>query len=1689
MKLIFKINLFLIVLTAGFSGALAQEMGPKEYNFLTFDITPKIVTDELLKLVPEIYHSHPEFGILPHNAPCTDCYELIDRRTDSTRLFVGKGKDRSKFYSQACYGSLHYRDSQGFLRSYDEHIKPIVEGSSIYESNNQDYPLKIDAENGKTAFSLPNGDKIWFNKEISLIHKSLNGTITYLGLANWSNYSAGRDGVKIIDAWPGIDIELKTDLGKLKTDYIIKHNLGLGDGHLVFTDHISANSNYVLKMHEIESVDESTGAEFGIAQLLNVRGEGIYIEKAFGFDQSGKRENSKQFGYIINGKDLSLLVPMDWLNSTSLHYPVVIDPTVNSSATYTAGIMRFRYNGSFCFGGGDCGYNLTVPRPPNSTLTGATYSIQQQSLYGGILCGNCWMSDAAWRFQTSCGTTGYWGCNYNGTGFCTATNYSINNLVSCLAPACSGNVVFSIFNSYCWCSVNGTCNGSGNQCQRINNNTWIVTLIGNTIEYANVSNPITLSSTSVCAGASITASTSGQYGVPPYSYNWSFSSTGFPSVGSGASASITFPTAGSITLYSIITDACGITTTSSIVINVNSCCTASNSGPYCPGQTIQLNASGGGTYSWTGPNGFTSNLQNPTISNAAPSMGGVYTVTVTNGTGGTCTLTTTVVINQAPTITCPATLTLNGCNIPVPLGATTIPAFTALGGSTNGTSITYTDAAATISGCTETVIRTYTATLGSCTSSCTQTINRIVDTQAPVVTGTIPLNVVSGCSITAAPAAQTTVAGLEGLGITIADNCTLDANLVVTSTETSAGTCPLVITRTYTITDGCSNQVTVAEIINIGDMVNPTFVNFPPNVTVNCDVVPLVASVVINGSDNCTTNPIVTFMSETGTPSSCGYTLIRTWSVTDDCGNSITSAQTITVLPASAPIITLPLGLPTTLTYTNANNFTTIPNATYSNGSTGICNNSGTLTGVLISNYDPCIGGSITVNYTGNDNCNNPLSATHTINVTPIIPSVSIFSTLGTVNINQPTTLTATGNPTGGTYSWSPAGSLNTSIGSIVVATPSTPTTYTVTYDLFGCIATNTVFIAVNPLTVTVNSTTICSGDNTTLTATPSVVGGTYLWSPGGATTQSITVNPTSNIVYSVVYTLNGVSSPSSQGTITVNPTPAVTVNNPSVCVGSSATLTAVGNPTGGTYLWSPGGQTTASITVNTTTTTSYSVNYTLNGCIAAATSNVTVNSIPTVLVADTTICVGQSATLTATPSAAGGTYLWNNSQQTNSISVNPIVTTSYTVMYTLNGCNTTGTGVVTVNPIPTVVLSNATICAGDNTIITATGSPTGGTLAWTGSANTASTLTVSPVFTSNYSVTYTLNGCTSAQATGTVTVNPLPIVSVADMTICQGQPGTLSAIVNPAGGNFAWSQGGTSATITETPSSTSVYNLTYTANGCVGNAVSASIIVLPLPLASFSVNNTSGCVPLTVSLLADTIGQNATYAWTSTGAGSQIGANPQMTFVNGGCYDVTLIATLNGCANSTTSASLICVQNYPVANFYTSPGSFSENNQTLSFINTSIGASGYIWNFGDGSLSNEENPNHYFQGITSGETITLLASTSMECMDSISIEIPASLGEIYYIPNAFTPDGDKFNQVFKPVFTAGFSFDGFEMLIYNRWGELLFESHNPYVGWDGSYGLEGLDCPSGTYSYKVNIKLQDKEETLIIMGHVNLLR
>jgi gliding motility-associated-like protein len=93
----------------------------------------------------------------------------------------------------------------------------------------------------------------------------------------------------------------------------------------------------------------------------------------------------------------------------------------------------------------------------------------------------------------------------------------------------------------------------------------------------------------------------------------------------------------------------------------------------------------------------------------------------------------------------------------------------------------------------------------------------------------------------------------------------------------------------------------------------------------------------------------------------------------------------------------------------------------------------------------------------------------------------------------------------------------------------------------------------------------------------------------------------------------------------------------------------------------------------------------------------------------------------------------------------------------------------------------------------------------------------------------------------------------------------------------------------------------------------------------------------------------------------------------------------------------------------------------------------------------------------------------------------------IYYIPNTFTPDGDLYNENFKPVFSAGIDIYQYKLLIYNRWGEIIFESNNPEVGWDGTYG--GVLVNQGMYIYQISYKELTKDKRGVVNGHFNLLR
>jgi gliding motility-associated-like protein len=120
---------------------------------------------------------------------------------------------------------------------------------------------------------------------------------------------------------------------------------------------------------------------------------------------------------------------------------------------------------------------------------------------------------------------------------------------------------------------------------------------------------------------------------------------------------------------------------------------------------------------------------------------------------------------------------------------------------------------------------------------------------------------------------------------------------------------------------------------------------------------------------------------------------------------------------------------------------------------------------------------------------------------------------------------------------------------------------------------------------------------------------------------------------------------------------------------------------------------------------------------------------------------------------------------------------------------------------------------------------------------------------------------------------------------------------------------------------------------------------------------------------------------------------------------------------------------------------------------------------------------------------VTLTVSSASGCSDVTQVYIGYNEGENIYIPNTFTPDADGFNQTFKPIFTSGFDPFNYEMLIYNRWGELIFETRDVNWGWDGSYRMAGRDVQQGIYTYKIAYKNPKLDQRKTIVGHVTLIK
>ncbi len=504
-----------------------------------------------------------------------------------------------------------------------------------------------------------------------------------------------------------------------------------------------------------------------------------------------------------------------------------------------------------------------------------------------------------------------------------------------------------------------------------------------------------------------------------------------------------------------------------------------------------------------------------------------------------------------------------------------------------------------------------------------------------------------------------------------------------------------------------------------------------------------------------------------------------------------------------------------------------------------------------------------------------------------------------------------------------------------------------------------------------------------------------------------------------------------------------------------------------------------------------------------AGSSSVSCNTVLPVSINSTSICPGQSTTLTATVSGATS-YLWSpGGQTTPSITVSPGSTTTYTC--TVNGTSPnggtatgTGTGTVTIlsanNPACgcTITASNSGPVCVENIFNLSATSLTNGSYDWMlNGSPIGTTQNINNIPTTNVgSYTFNLTGTDGAgnvcTSTTTVIVNPLPnVFAGAEVDVCLGNSVTL---MGSGAITYQWT-GGIQNGVSFTPSTNNVYAVTGTdANGCI-NTDEVGVNMLFAQMPSISPSITLGCVPSTVIFTNNNpLTQNC--LWNFGNGVSEIGCNSQTILYNQmGCYDVTLTQTDNqGCDTTVMYNDLICIEDVS-AEFYVNPGTIGPGNSTVNFYNLSIGAASYLWSFGDNEGSTEVEPSHtYSTVLQTGYSANLVATSQAGCIDSVSMPIIYEEQLIYYIPNSFTPDSDEHNQLFCPVFTSGFDPFNFEMKIYNRWGELIFESHDSTKGWDGSYGSKGERAQCGVYSWVINFKPKNNDEKIAVNGFVNVL-
>jgi gliding motility-associated-like protein len=268
--------------------------------------------------------------------------------------------------------------------------------------------------------------------------------------------------------------------------------------------------------------------------------------------------------------------------------------------------------------------------------------------------------------------------------------------------------------------------------------------------------------------------------------------------------------------------------------------------------------------------------------------------------------------------------------------------------------------------------------------------------------------------------------------------------------------------------------------------------------------------------------------------------------------------------------------------------------------------------------------------------------------------------------------------------------------------------------------------------------------------------------------------------------------------------------------------------------------------------------------------------------------------------------------------------------------------------------------------------------------------------------------------------------------------------------------------------------------------------ITEPAPIvAYFNPSVTFGCSPLSVTFTNNSSGPYTNSLWNFGNATSTTTQNGITTFTQPGCYDISLIVSnAAGCADTMSMDSLVCVVSGPDASFAASTQGIDYYTGQLELINTSDGdITDYFWTFGDGSPNSTlENPIHYYPDqLAASYEVTLTIVDTNGCVDTASYEF--SLVELLnvYVPNTLTINGDNINDVFLPVFSNVDIMKSYQMEIFNRWGQLVWETDIVSEGWNGRY-KDNKDVQLGVYNWRIRYT-DNLGSTRVLVGHVTTLR